>query len=91
MAQQWDQTFVELMRGYLPALPEDIPLHEDMSLPALGLDSVGTVGLLADLEDTYDVTFPDESIKPATFSTPGVTWSTLSQLRNAGTPVEVDR
>ncbi|MFG2723420.1 acyl carrier protein [Streptomyces sp. NPDC048416] len=76
----WDQTFEDLLRGFLPFLGADEPLTEDTALRDLGLDSLGIVELLAALEQTYDVRFQDDALGQETFQTPGVLWKVLSGL-----------
>ncbi|MDT0574244.1 phosphopantetheine-binding protein [Streptomyces sp. DSM 3412] len=76
----WDDRFENLLRRYLPFLSADQPLERDVSLRDVGLDSLGTVELLAELENTYDVRFQDEALTKETFETPGVLWKTLSAL-----------
>jgi acyl carrier protein len=61
-------------------MPVDRPLAPDDSLPELGLDSMGTVSVLVELEQAFSVTFSDELLVPDTFATPGNLWSALSGL-----------
>jgi acyl carrier protein len=76
----WDQQFEELLRRYLPFIAADETLDEDTSLRDLGLDSLGTVELLAALEGQYDVRFVEDALTMATFATPGVLWAALSAM-----------
>ena len=76
----WDQRFEELLRRFLPFLPADEALTGDAGLRDLGLDSLGTVELLADLENAYDVRFVDDTLSLETFATAGVLWATLCTL-----------
>lgn len=76
----WDQSFEDLLRGFLPFLGTDEPLTEDASLHDLGLDSLGIVELLAGLESGYDVRFQDDALGKETFETPAVLWKVLSGL-----------
>jgi acyl carrier protein len=77
----WDRKFEDLLRRFLPFLSVDESLTEDISLRDLGLDSMGTVELLAALETDYSVRFRDENLTMATFATPGVLWKTLGALK----------
>ncbi|MFD5478825.1 phosphopantetheine-binding protein [Streptomyces hawaiiensis] len=83
MSDLWPDTFESLLRAYLPLLPTESPLAEDASLAQLGLDSLGTVGMLVELEETFEVTIPDESLTPETFATPIVLWRTVDSLLTA--------
>ncbi len=49
-------------------------------LAALGLDSMGVVQLLTDLEETYGLELPDELITEETFSTVGSLWDAVGGL-----------
>nr|5CZD_B Chain B, Acyl-carrier-protein [Streptomyces halstedii]7F2R_B Chain B, Acyl-carrier-protein [Streptomyces halstedii]7F2R_D Chain D, Acyl-carrier-protein [Streptomyces halstedii] len=79
-SHMWDAQFENLLRRYLPFLSADQPLEQDINLRDIGLDSLGTVELLSELENTYDVHFQDEALTKETFETPGVLWKTLSQM-----------
>ncbi len=48
---------------------------------ALNEISISTVGLLAELEERYGVTFPEEALDLANFETPGILWATLQSAR----------
>ncbi|MFG2049358.1 phosphopantetheine-binding protein [Micromonospora sp. NPDC048935] len=52
----------------------------DLSLPAQGLDSMGTVSLLLALEEEYEVSLPDDLLNVETFATAGRLWSVFEQL-----------
>lgn len=78
----WNERFDELLRRHLPFLPADAVLNEDLSLRDFGLDSMGLVGLLADLEKDYEVRFVDDSLNLENFSTPGRLWLILSALED---------
>lgn len=80
----WDEQFDDLLRRFLPFLPADEPLAADTTLRDQGLDSLGTVELLAVLESHYDVRFRDDTLTPGTFETPGTLWGALSALLEAG-------
>ncbi|GHF79057.1 acyl carrier protein [Streptomyces filamentosus] len=76
----WDETFETTLRGFLPFLGEDEELTPDTPLRDVGLDSLGTVELLAALERAYDVHFQDDALSLETFRTPAVLWAALSAL-----------
>jgi acyl carrier protein len=80
VANGWDQTFERALRSYLPHLPGQSPLEPDLALPALGLDSIGMIALLATLEDAYGVVFPEEALVVTTFRTPRTIWSVVGGL-----------
>lgn len=76
----WDQRFEELLRPFLPFLSADEPLERDSELRELGLDSMGTVELLAALEGAYGVRFREDALELGNFANPGVLWHTLTRM-----------
>ncbi|GAA0572162.1 hypothetical protein GCM10010172_65870 [Paractinoplanes ferrugineus] len=77
----WDSAFEELLRQFLPLLPERNPVTADLDLVAAGLDSLGLVELLIQIEETYEIRLADELVAQETFATPDRLWSVVSQLR----------
>ena len=80
-APAWDQAFEDLLRPHLPLLPADEPLGAELSLRAAGLDSLGTVNLLMDVEDTFGVEVPDDDLSFEVFATPSTLWQLVDRLR----------
>jgi acyl carrier protein len=76
----WDEQFEALLRKHLPYLPAGEALVPATNLRDQGLDSMGTVELLADLERTYRVRFVDDLMSMESFETAGVLWRNLSGL-----------
>ncbi|MFJ9668035.1 phosphopantetheine-binding protein [Streptomyces sp. NPDC101219] len=76
------ETLEQILRAQLPALEHEPEVPKDLPLAAVGLDSVATVVLMDTLEDILGVTFPDHTIAPATFRTPGSLWAVLDELAN---------
>jgi acyl carrier protein len=52
-------------------------------LAALGLNSMGVVQLLTDLEETFGLELPDELITEETFGTVGSLWEVVGRLVGA--------
>jgi acyl carrier protein len=75
----WTDEFECILRRYLTMSTERL-LRPDSVLVDLGLDSMGTVSLLVELEETFRVTFPDELLTSETFGTPLALWEALSGL-----------
>ncbi|GAA0440301.1 hypothetical protein Acor_12910 [Acrocarpospora corrugata] len=74
--------FQAVLRRYLPyAGPGDLTPGDDLT--SLGLDSMGVVQLMVDLEDGYDLELPDDILSEETFATVGSLWLTLSFLLDA--------
>ncbi|MFD7080874.1 phosphopantetheine-binding protein [Streptomyces sp. NPDC002181] len=79
----WDAQFEEILRRNLPYLPSGQALQEGDDLRDLGLDSMGTVSLMADLEDAYTIRFVDDMMRMENFATPGVLWNGIAALVSA--------
>ncbi|MCM2579591.1 acyl carrier protein [Streptomyces meridianus] len=75
----WDSGFESLLRPFLPFLSPGAPLTPDADLRDLGLDSMGTVELLATLETTYELRFRDDALQMENFASPAVLWQTLTR------------
>jgi acyl carrier protein len=80
----WDEQFERILRRHLSFLSENETLTEDLNMRDFGLDSMATVGLLADLEQAYEITFVNDALSMDNFATPGLLWSALSGLRSGG-------
>ncbi|MFF2328571.1 MULTISPECIES: ATP-grasp domain-containing protein [unclassified Streptomyces] len=76
------EEYEEVLRRNLP-YAKDKSLTGDSSLQDLGLDSLGTVRLLADLEETFDCELPDEALEESTFASVDSLWQAF---RNATVP-----
>ncbi|MFE7504663.1 phosphopantetheine-binding protein [Promicromonospora sp. NPDC057488] len=72
-----------IIRPYLPLLGSETPLSPDDRLSDLGLDSLGTVGLLIELEDAFAVSIPDELLTSTTFDTASSLRQVIEALREA--------
>lgn len=68
--------YEDILRGYLPHA-KGAPLTAESDLAELGLDSLGTVQLLAELEAEFDVELPDEVLTIETFASAGALWAAL--------------
>jgi acyl carrier protein len=55
-------------------------MEPEVALADLGLDSLGTVGLLVELEETFNVVIPDEFLSAEMFATPKSLWDVIDQL-----------
>ncbi len=78
---EWPETFEKLLRQHLPLLNAQTPLTSELSLAALGLDSLATVGLLIDVEESFGVQFPDDDLTAEAFETPAALWAVVKRLR----------
>lgn len=75
--------FQTILRAHLPFADSGELAAED-SLSDLGLDSMGLVALMADLEDRYDVELPDEFLAETTFESVGALWQALLAVPRVG-------
>lgn len=78
----WMNDYEPLLRPYLPLLGSERALSPEDRLSDLGLDSLGTVGLLIEMEDTFAVSIPDEFLTNATFDTAASLRLVIEALRN---------
>jgi acyl carrier protein len=77
-----NREFEAVLRECLAGLiAPDAPLHEDTDLTVLGIDSLIVVRLLVMLEDSLGVTVPEEILTFEIFSSPGVLWNLISDIR----------
>ncbi|MEU7023838.1 acyl carrier protein [Streptomyces sp. NPDC046203] len=74
-----DDQFEAILRKFIPFLSAGEPLTDDAVLRDLGLDSMGTVELLATLESTYGVRFKDDALNMENFANPAILWQTLTR------------
>lgn len=72
--------FEALIRTRLPLLDEERGLASDLSLAEYGLDSLGAMGLLVDLEQCFGIEISDTSLTLAAFASPRALWETVSPL-----------
>ena len=71
-----------LLRPYLKYVRDEDTVTEDDDLVSLGLDSMGAIDLLLEIEDHFNVMIPDERLVEETFATPRALWDVISELRD---------
>ena len=76
-------TYQKILRRHLPYAGEEAMAGDSM-LADLGLDSLGTVALLAELEGEFGMELPDEALTEGTFLTVDSLWQVFSET--AGEP-----
>lgn len=92
MNPPWDARFETLMRAALRLLKPDDPLPSGLRTADYGLDSLAMVELMLSIEETYEISIPDDMVRPQIFSTPDNLWEVVDSLCNAkdgGTPSSV--
>jgi diaminopimelate decarboxylase len=74
-----------VLREHLPRLEAGQEVDADLLLVMEGgLDSLGMVGLLAALEDAFDVQIPNERLTEEMFATPTSLWQAIRDLVEPG-------
>jgi acyl carrier protein len=76
----FDEQFEKILRGYLPFLSPADGLADSARLRDLGLDSMGTVELIAELERHYSIRFLDDLLSLDNFATPGSIWTLICEI-----------
>jgi acyl carrier protein len=72
-----EHSFVKILNGYLN---EDVNTNLKADLKDIGLDSMASIELLLELEDQFNVSFPDELLTEETFLTAETLWDALNKL-----------
>lgn len=79
--KQLDATaFLGILRNYLRLVGDGDTLTMESNLYDLGLDSMAAVNLLLELEETYQVIFPEALLTESTFETPLALQSAIVSL-----------
>lgn len=75
--------FRKTLAAHLP-YADGAEFKAEDSLRAMGLDSMGVVQLLTDLEETFALELPDDVLTDETFDTVGSLWKSVSALTAPG-------
>lgn len=70
-----DAQFWRILGDVLPDLPR--PAAEDADLWSYGMDSLATIQLLVELEQSYSIEFRDDQLTPDSFGTPAALWAVV--------------
>ncbi|MFJ5309821.1 acyl carrier protein [Streptomyces sp. NPDC088350] len=62
-----DAQLEEIVRECCPDLEPHVPIHVDDNLKDLGLNSVGTIGIVVAVEQAFSVSLSDEDLSFETF------------------------
>jgi acyl carrier protein len=76
-----DEAFERTLRTYARYLTQDDPIDTNASLMDIGVDSLAMIQLLVDIEETFDVAFPDDMLTPEVFATPATLWQAVVTIR----------
>ncbi len=75
-----------LLRRHLRFLEASDEFTLDTELRDLGLNSMGAIDLLLDLESSFGITFPDELLAPETFRTAASIRDAIIKVRAERSP-----
>jgi acyl carrier protein len=70
--------FIEVINKYVQEDFTETLKNED--LKELGLDSMGSIELLLELEEAFNISFPDELLTEDTFSSASKLWESINEL-----------
>ncbi|OPH47996.1 hypothetical protein BC351_39090 [Paenibacillus ferrarius] len=73
----FESKYMELLKRY--AVLSD-PIDPEVDLARSGLDSLNAISLLLDLEEAYEVEFPQTYMNNDTFATPLALWNALQVI-----------
>jgi acyl carrier protein len=75
-----DPRLEEVLRPHLVLLEVSAPITPDLVLRDAGVDSLALIELLINIEQVFEIEFPDELLVADTFSTPRALWQAISKL-----------
>jgi acyl carrier protein len=70
-----------IVRRYLVLVPEGQDVPRETELSALGLDSMSALTLLLELEERFDISFPDSLLNASTFRSARSLENVIQMLR----------
>ncbi|MDN0193989.1 acyl carrier protein [Streptomyces sp. S.PNR 29] len=73
----WPDAFERIVRAHATALTDEDALEPQAALFDLGLDSLGMISLLVDVEVEFGVTLPQDALGAETFATPERLWNAV--------------
>ena len=71
-----------IVKRYLVLVPEGQDVPRETELSALGLDSMSALTLLLELEEIFDISFPDSLLNATTFRSARSLENVVQMLRN---------
>jgi acyl carrier protein len=78
------EEFLGILVRHLGAVDRAEDIAPDVKLRMLGLNSMRAVDLVMDLEDGFDISFPDESFTDEVFETADSIWTVVLACATAG-------
>lgn len=78
---EWPPEYEVIVRSRLIDPPSLGEMDPDLNLPGAGLDSLETISLIVELEETFAITLPDSMLSMETFSSPARLWNSIQSCR----------
>jgi acyl carrier protein len=69
-----------MIRPHLPLIAADDLIAADRPLWEMGLDSLGAISLLVEIEELFEITFEPEDVTIELFSTAGYLWGVVDRM-----------
>ncbi|MEE6146315.1 phosphopantetheine-binding protein [Bacillus cereus] len=76
-----DEKLLEVIKKHLNEIGANDITDFDKDLKDMGLDSLGSINLLLDIEEAYDIVIPDEYLTDETFSTANTLWELIKKVK----------
>lgn len=80
------EKFEQILRRHLHLVGADEPIAPDASLQSLGLNSIGTISLLLDIEEEFSISLPTTLVSPEPFRTRAALERVVAELVSALPP-----
>ncbi|WP_036709926.1 phosphopantetheine-binding protein [Paenibacillus pinihumi] len=76
-----DIDFLQLLSRYLRKDINFLGRNTEIHMKALGLDSMTSIHLICDIEEKYEIEFPDEYLIDETFSSITTLWNITQSIK----------
>jgi acyl carrier protein len=80
----WPAEFDSLLRRHCRHADADVEITGDTTLSMLGMDSLEIVEFILGIEETFQLTVPEELLTPEVFATTATVWTAIAPLVPAG-------
>ena len=77
----WNDDFDRILRSYCRLDSPGAPIAGDATFTALGVDSLGLLGLIGEAESVFDVTLPADLLTNEVLFMPATFWQAVQQVR----------
>jgi acyl carrier protein len=90
VAERWPVKFDLLIRQHCRFVESGDDFEAQTPMHMLGVDSLEIVELIVDLEEQYNISFPEDFLTPQVFATPMTIWDATSLLSGIQPPAAND-